>query len=55
MGCTSEPLGAFLGSWCSSEDICSCGLVRQALKYILRGVQIGADRVKITPFFGGAD
>ena len=32
-----------------------CGLVRQALNYILRGVRIGADRVKITLFSRGAE
>jgi len=32
-----------------------CGLVRQALNYILRGVRIGADRVKITLFLRGAE
>jgi hypothetical protein len=30
-------------------------LVRQALNYILRGVRIGADRVKITLFLRGAE
>jgi hypothetical protein len=34
---------------------CPCGLVRQALNYILRGVRIGADRVKITLFLRGAE
>jgi len=29
--------------------------VRQALNYILRGVRIGADRVKITLFLRGAE
>ena len=32
-----------------------CGLVRQALNYILRGVRIGADRVKKTLFLRGAE
>jgi hypothetical protein len=32
-----------------------CGLVRQALNYILRGVRIGADRVKTTLFLRGAE
>jgi len=43
------PLGAVLRAFCP------CGLVRQALNYILRGVRIGADRVKITLFFRGAE
>ena len=42
MECTSESLGAVLRAFCP------CGLVRQALNYILRGVRIGAGRVKIT-------
>jgi hypothetical protein len=49
MECTSESLGAFLRAFCP------CGLVRQALNYILRGVRIGADRVKITLFLRGAE
>jgi len=48
MECTSESLGAVLRAFCP------CGLVRQALIYILRGVRIGADRVKITLFLRGA-
>jgi len=49
MECTSESLGAVLRAFCP------CGLVRQALNYILRGVRIGADRVKITLFLRGAE
>jgi len=49
MECTSESLGAVLRAFCP------CGLVRQALKYILRGVRIGADRVKINFFLRGAE
>ena len=49
MECTSESLGAVLRAFCP------CGLVRQALTYILRGVRIGADRVKITLFLRGAE
>ena len=49
MECTSESLGAVLRAFCP------CGLVRQALIYILKGVQIGADRVKITLFLRGAE
>jgi hypothetical protein len=49
MECTSESLGAVLRAFCP------CGLVRQALNYKLRGVRIGADRVKITLFFRGAE
>ena len=49
MECTSESLGAVLRAFCP------CGLVRQALNYILRGVRIGANRVKITLFFRGAE
>ena len=49
MKCTSESLGAVLRAFCP------CGLVRQALNYILRGVRIGADRVKITLFLRGAE
>jgi hypothetical protein len=46
---TSESLGAVLRAFCP------CRLVRQALNYILRGVRIGADRVKITLFLRGAE
>ena len=46
---TSESLGAVLRAFCP------CGLVRQALNYILRGVRIGADRAKITLFLRGAE
>jgi hypothetical protein len=49
MECTSESLGAVL------RVFCPCGLVRQALNYILRGVRIGADRVQITLFLRGAE
>ena len=49
MECTSESLGAVLRAFCP------CGLVRQALNYILRGVRIGADSVKITLFLRGAE
>jgi len=49
MECTSESLGAVLRAFCP------CGLVRQALNYILRGVRIGADRVKITLFLRGVE
>ena len=50
MECTSESLGAVLRAFCP------CGLVvRLAQNYILRGVRIGADRVKITPFSRGAE
>ena len=49
MECTSESLGAVLRAFCP------CGLVRQALNYILRGVQVGADRAKITLFLRGAE
>ena len=49
MECTSESLGAVLRAFCP------CGLVRQALNYILREVRIGADRVKITLFLRGAE
>ena len=49
MECTSESLGAVLRAFCP------CGLVRQALNYILRGVRIGADRVKKTFFLRGAE
>jgi hypothetical protein len=49
MECTSESLGAVLRAFCP------CGLVRQALNYILRGVRIGADRVNITLFLRGAE
>jgi len=49
MECTSESLGAVLRAFCP------WGLVRQALNYILRGVRIGADRVKITLFLRGAE
>ena len=47
MESTSESLGAVLRAFCP------CGLVRQALKYILREVRIGADRVKMTLFLEG--
>jgi len=50
MECTSESRGAFLVSCCSSEGIMPLILVQQALKYILRGVRIGADRVKMSIF-----
>ena len=49
MECTSESLGAVLRAFCP------CGLVRQALNNIFRGVRIGADRVKITLFLRGAE
>ena len=49
MECTSESLGKVLRAFCP------CGLVWQALNYILRGVRIGADRVKITLFLRGAE
>ena len=44
--CTSESLGAVL------RALSPCRLVWQALKYILRGVWIGADRIKISFFEG---
>jgi hypothetical protein len=40
------PLGAVLRAFCP------CGLVRHALKFIFRGVRIGADRVKVTILLG---
>jgi hypothetical protein len=49
MECTFESLGAVLRAFCP------CGLVRQAVNHILRGVRIGADRVKITLFLRGAE
>ena len=51
MECTFESLGAAA----VLRAFCPCGLVRQALNYILRGVRIGADRVKITLFLRGAE
>ena len=55
MECTSESLGAFSTLGAVLKAFCPCGLVRQALNYILRGVRIGADRVKITLFLRGAE
>jgi len=49
MECTSESLGAV------PRAFCPCGLVRQALGYILEGVRIGADRVEITLSLRGAE
>jgi hypothetical protein len=56
MECTSESLGAFLASRCSSVGILPLQIGgASTIIYFLRGVQIGVDRVKVTLLLRGAD